>query len=110
MKSPGNPGLKRNAKSNSRLGALDLASLHARRAHADLDGGAISGIGANSLKVRQETALITDVGMGYAETGLRTLATHCATSCHDGLLLLTLRLKPYVCCIQAELEHTTSAF
>lgn len=73
----------------SRLGALDLASLQARRAHANLDGGAISGVGANGLKVRQEAALITDVRVGNAETGLRTLATHCATSCHDGLLLLT---------------------
>ena len=69
---------------DSRGHALNLASLEALDAHAQASVLAINR-GAHRLQVRAEATLGTTVRMGNGETGLRSLAAHCATSCHDGL-------------------------
>lgn len=53
---------KRNTMRESRLNALNLASLNAFHAHTKANVLAING-GANRLKVRAEGALIADVRM-----------------------------------------------
>ena len=69
---------------DSRGHALNLAGLEALDAHAQASVLAINR-GAHRLQVRAEATLGTTVRMGNGETGLRSLAAHCATSCHDGL-------------------------
>ena len=49
--------------------------------------------GAHRLQVRAEATLGTTVRMGNGETGLRSLAAHCATSCHNGLPIITIDLQ-----------------
>ena len=69
---------------DSRGDASDLTGLQALGAHADADVLAVDR-GANRLQVRTEGALIADMRMRHGVTGLRSLAAHCATSCHNGL-------------------------
>ena len=69
---------------DSRGHALNLAGLEAFAAHAQASVLAVDR-GAHGLQVRAEATLGTTVRMGNGETGLRSLAAHCATSCHDGL-------------------------
>ena len=69
---------------DSRGHTLNLASLDAFHAHAQADILTVNG-SADGLQVRTEGALIANMRMRHGETGLRSLAAHCATSCHDGL-------------------------
>ena len=69
---------------DSRGHTLNLASLKALHAHAQTDILTVNR-SADRLQVRAEGALIADMRMRHGETGLRSLAAHCATSCHDGL-------------------------
>ena len=77
---------------DSRGHTLNLASLDAFHAHAQADILTVNG-SADGLQVRTEGALIANMRMRHGETGLRSLAAHCATSCHDGLPIHSLTCK-----------------
>ena len=83
---------------DSRFNALNLASLDALDANANANVLAVDG-GANRLQVRAEGALIANMSVRYGEKGLRSLAAHCATSCHNGLPIITIDLQ--VCAFDA---------
>ena len=80
----GDSGASEALARDSRGDASDLTGLQALGAHADADVLAVDR-GANRLQVRTEGALIADMRMRHGVTGLRSLAAHCATSCHNGL-------------------------
>ena len=80
----GDSGASEALARDSRGDASDLTGLQALDAHADADVLAVDR-GANRLQVRTEGALIADMRMRHGVTGLRSLAAHCATSCHNGL-------------------------
>ena len=63
---------------------LNLACFQALGAHADANVLAVNR-GTHGLQVWTKGSLRADVRMRNGVTGLRTLATYCATSCHHGL-------------------------